>query len=124
MFENYKYKTWELYGTKVLAIILPTRQEDLISIIINEFNGQVEGLLECVNKVLSGESEEESAGHNDEYFIIHKDVTTAYDDLASLNNENLEEGEEPDVEEVDIPTLRLKEILEDYIAEKEKLGIK
>ncbi|GHU39258.1 hypothetical protein FACS1894193_12620 [Bacilli bacterium] len=122
MFENYKFEEYTLLGRKELAVIFPTKKENLAFWAVTSSGFRPEEALEEIEAVLSGEKEQGVAGYNDTYVLIHKDTSTAYDDLA--DSDELDDDGEPEIEEVDIPTLRLKEILEDYIAEKEKLGIK
>ncbi len=121
MFENYKFKEFNAVGRQELDIDFPTKRENLVPIALFSSGFRPEKALEEVNLVLSGEKEEGVAGYNDTYILIHKNISTAYDDLA--DSDELDDDGEPEIEEVDIPTLRLKEILEDYIAEKRKLGI-
>ncbi|GHU39017.1 hypothetical protein FACS1894193_12670 [Bacilli bacterium] len=122
MFENYKFEEFNAVGRRELDITFPTKKENLVPIALLSSGFRPEEALEEINLVLSGEKAQGVAGYNDTYVLIHKDISTAYDDLA--DSDELDDDGEPEIEEVDIPTLRLKEILEDYIAEKEKLGIK
>ena len=121
MFENYKFEEYTLLGRKELVVIFPTKKENLVFWAVTSSGFRPEEALKEISLVLSGEKEQGVAGYNDTYILIHKDTSTAYDVLA--DSDELDDDGEPEIEEVDIPTLRLKEILEDYIAEKKKLGI-
>ncbi|GAB2027564.1 hypothetical protein [Lactovum odontotermitis] len=119
-FSRYEIRHYTIWGKERLDVDFLGKKEELVGVVIHNFNGQVEGALRVVNKVLQ-EGGTGNVGYNDTYFEIHKDISIAHDDLT--DPDKLNEDGNPEIDEVEIPTVTLKKILEDYIAKKKELRI-